>query len=358
MASLHSIFQDIADIISDESNIETLKHKIETNQLDWEKIVPVASSHLVIPLLYCKLKEKDLLEILPKDLNSYLEEITNQNRDRNKTILKEVKDISLLLNKHDIDHVFLKGVALMVSGSYKDIGERMIGDIDILVHPKQLFDAQNILLKHGYTAIETTFGQNFFEHKHLARLIPEKGLAAIEIHRKLLHKPVKNQLDTNRILKNKRSVNKITIPDFNDLLNHTILNFEINDYGYYYNYLGLRNTYDAIKLLKILPEKRLNRINQNKYFSSFVDKISVYFSLPIFIKKNRAVLSSGRIFRLKQKSSFIRNLIYKFLNIWQFGSVILNRFFMFLGNTDYRKEAINNRKRIQNLIHNKIKSFY
>ena len=60
MATLHSIFQDIADIISEDHNTEYLKLKIETDPFEWEKIVPVASSHLIIPLIYCKLKEKEL----------------------------------------------------------------------------------------------------------------------------------------------------------------------------------------------------------------------------------------------------------------------------------------------------------
>ncbi len=89
MASLHSIFQDIADIISDDTERESLKLKLETDAFDWEKIVPVASSHLIIPLIYCKLKEKDVLHLLPNDLKSYLEEITRQNRERNNTILKK-----------------------------------------------------------------------------------------------------------------------------------------------------------------------------------------------------------------------------------------------------------------------------
>ena len=32
-----------------------------------------------------------------------------------------------------IDHVFLKGTAMLASGYYEDIGERMVGDLDILI---------------------------------------------------------------------------------------------------------------------------------------------------------------------------------------------------------------------------------
>ncbi len=345
------------DIISDKSNQESLKLKIETDQFNWEKIVPVASSHLVIPLLYCKLEEKDLLDSLPKDLRLYLEEITNQNRDRNKTILREVKDISLLLNKHDIEHVFLKGAALLASGVYKDDGERMIGDIDILVHPKQLFQAQDLLVRNGYKAAKLNFGSKFSEHKHLARLIPETKLTAVEIHRKLLRRPVKDQLEPLKILHNKRLVSNITIAKNEDLLIHTILNFEVNDYGYYYNYLGLRNTYDVINLMKKMTEEGIDDLNQNKYFSSFINKAAIYFIIPS-PNNNSPFQFSTKLFLLKQKSSFIRNSIYKFLNIWQFGSILLNRFFLFIRDSDYRKDALKDRTRIFKNIKLKLKSFY
>ncbi len=350
MASLHTIFQDIADIISDKSNTESLRLKVETNQFDWEKIVPVASSHMVIPLLYCKLKEKDLLDSLPKDLLSYLEEITNQNRDRNKTILKEVKDISLLLNTHEIDHVFLKGAALLATGFYKDIGERMIGDIDILVHPEQLFQAQDLFVKDGYKGTKLNFGSKFFEHKHLARLISETKLAAVEIHRKLLHRPVKGQLDPVKILQDKRLVNSIAIPNNKDLLNHTILNFEINDYGYYYNYLGLRNTYDALIIQNKLTEEELKSVIRNRYLASFFKKISIYFKLPPISHRPNLMEFRRNLFLLKQHYTYIAMFSYRFLSIIQFLSILANRFILFVRNKSYREDALNDRKRIMQLI--------
>lgn len=358
MASLHSIFQDIAEIISDKPNKETLRLKIEADQFDWEKIVSVASSHLVIPLLYCKLKEKDLLDRLPEDLKSYLEEITNQNRDRNKTIIKEVKDISLLLNEHNIDHAFLKGAALLISGIYKDVGERMIGDIDILVHPEQLFQAQDLLEKDGYKGAKLNFGSKFVEHKHLARLIPETKLAAVEIHRKLLRSPVKCQLEPLKILFTKRLVNSVAIPNNKDLLIHTVLNFEINDYGYYFNYLGLRNTYDALTLLENIPEENLQLAIKNKYVSNFFQKVSMYFLVPLIFLNQKRFSFNKKMFLIKQKSKFFSKLLYKILNISQFVVIMINRFILFIHNSAYRSEALNDRTRVFKNIKLKLKSFY
>ena len=94
--------------------------------------------------------------------------------------------ISALFQKEGITHSFLKGSALLVAGYYKDLGERMIGDIDILVENSQLELAHNLLSKQDYDPVHVTFGHDYFEHKHLPRLIPKERLSAVEIHRKLI----------------------------------------------------------------------------------------------------------------------------------------------------------------------------
>ncbi len=355
MASLHSIFQDIADIISDESNTETLKLKIETNQLDWEKIVPVASKHLVIPLLYCKLKEKDLLDILPVDLQSYLEEITNQNRDRNKTIIKEVNEISLLFKKHEVDHVLLKGVALLISGIYNDIGERMIGDIDVLVNPDQLLKAQEILLQDDYTSAKESLTDKFIEQKHLPRLIPKTKLAAIELHRRLLHVKSNKILHEKDILKNKHTQKDIYIPDDKTLFLHGVLNFEVNDLGYYYNYLGLRNAYDGLILLEKLNTKQSSKYLTNKYVRSFFNKVSCYFSLIQLDPNDLKKTLSRSIFILKQKYRRLNTVHFFIFNLNDVISLISRRFLLFIINPSYRKASFKKRKQILSFVKSRIK---
>ena len=43
-----------------------------------------------------------------------------------KILLKEAKELSELLYKNNINHIFLKGTALLLSNVFEDIGERMI----------------------------------------------------------------------------------------------------------------------------------------------------------------------------------------------------------------------------------------
>ena len=65
-----------------------------------------------------------------------MKNITEINRERNKLIIDQAKEINKLLLMHNIKPIFLKGMAALVEGIYNDIGERMISDIDLIVSEK------------------------------------------------------------------------------------------------------------------------------------------------------------------------------------------------------------------------------
>ena len=136
MPNTHQTLQHIADILGFESDKTLLKARLESDTMDWDHLVRVGSSHLVLPAIYCRLKAKKLLHVLPQELESYLKEITALNRERNEQLLNEAQQISQWFQEADIDHVFLKGTAMLASGYYEDIAERMVGDIDILIQSK------------------------------------------------------------------------------------------------------------------------------------------------------------------------------------------------------------------------------
>ena len=116
-------------------NIRELQKKILI-KIDYKKFVKISSSHLIIPLIYSRLKRKNYINYLPQDLRSYLNQIYCLNRERNEILVNEVKEISKILNSHMINHVFIKGVSNIFSQIYQDPAERMVGDIDFLIEKK------------------------------------------------------------------------------------------------------------------------------------------------------------------------------------------------------------------------------
>ena len=114
MGNLINTYQLIADILSFKSDDSVLKYNLQNNkQANWDSLVKVGSSHLVLPAIYCSLKERRLLDQLPDDLNQYLLEITSINKNRNLGLINEAKSISELLTKHKIKHVFFSGCRLV-----------------------------------------------------------------------------------------------------------------------------------------------------------------------------------------------------------------------------------------------------
>jgi len=171
MSNQFKTLEIIGAILSFKYDTHLLKATLLEESTNWDEVVKLGSSQLVLPAIYCRLKEKHLLNYLPEDLILYLEEITTINRNRNLGILNEVQEISQLFNKHHINHVFLKGTALLVGNYYKDIGERMVGDIDVLVASNQLQKAYDLMLREEYKpTIESNSMLKIMDFRHLPRL--------------------------------------------------------------------------------------------------------------------------------------------------------------------------------------------
>ena len=61
-----------------------------------------------------------------------MKEIYTINKNRNIHLVKEISQISKILKSHNIKYRYIKGAYQITNHIYDDIGERMIGDIDLL----------------------------------------------------------------------------------------------------------------------------------------------------------------------------------------------------------------------------------
>ena len=76
--------------------------------------------------------------------------ITNLNRNRNKQIITQVKELNNLLLGNNIIPIFIKGTGNLISGLYEDIAERMVGDIDFIISKEDYPKAIKILKNEKY----------------------------------------------------------------------------------------------------------------------------------------------------------------------------------------------------------------
>ena len=117
---------------------------LKKTNVDWDAVVKVSTSHYVFPALYCNLKRVDFLKYLPVELVSYMQNITDLNREKNKQIIAQANELNKDLLANNIRPIFLKGTGNLLAGIYEDIGERMVGEL-ILFSQKKTIQKRLIL---------------------------------------------------------------------------------------------------------------------------------------------------------------------------------------------------------------------
>ncbi|WP_179004905.1 nucleotidyltransferase family protein [Winogradskyella forsetii] len=333
MGKLAITYQHIADILSFEVSNFQLEETLKNPAFNWDPLVVEGSKHLVLPAIYCRLKARNLLHLLPTDLKNYLEELTTINRNRNKALLSQVRAISKLLNEHHIEHVFLKGAALLASGCYQDNAERMVGDIDILVQETQVHEAFNLLNSNGYNNT-SGFDYEVKHFRHLDRLISKHELAAIEIHSQLLDKKHKSLIDLKSVLKSKSIIDGVAIPTTYYLSLHQIFNWQLIDKGHYYKFPNFKILYDVIKVNSDKDEALVSDLMRFKYGKSFLEIAKFYFKEFSHIQSNSYMiyisLSHKTLMSCKPIRVFVRKGKYA-LNF------LLKRLHLLLTNTSYTR---------------------
>lgn len=334
--TLQQTLQLIADILSFETSDALLESQLMAQTIDWDSIVTAASKHLMLPALYCRLDQKTFLKYLPEDLVLYLKELTDLNRSRNRQLLKETLEISQLFEKHHIRYTFIKGIALLSGNYYKDIGERMVGDIDILVDSANLDTAFNLLVAHGYSRF-VDFNYEVKNYRHLARQISDNHLGAVELHDQLLKHGYNYLIDKENFLENAQIVDGIRIPNATDLIRNAIFAHQINDDGYFLNTLRLKGIYDILSLKANKNEKLLRELFNQKYSSTFLRLSGLFFPELHVADINNSDIYHKKLFLLKMKYPKLRQTIYKikflYLNV-------MERLKLFCFNRSYRKHIL------------------
>lgn len=329
--------QIIADILSFENSTEALKEKMLSNSIDWEQFVFVASDYLVLTTCYCRLKEKQLLECIPKELELYLEEITAINRNRNITLFSEIKFIANIFNQNNINYVFLKGAAFLVKNHFEDFGERMLGDIDVLVDESQINESYQLLLNHNYKSTKQGISAKYFNHKHLPRLQSDTNLAAVEIHNNVLQNSYKGYLEVTDILKTKECVQQISVASDKHLLSHSILNFQANDLGHLYNRISIKSIYDLL-ILNRKCNYNLKDTYKASYFKTYFSIAKIFFK---DFKNHKTITFINILFLFKLKHAWLRRIIDGFITKFKFlKALFATRIWHFIRNKNYRKDII------------------
>lgn len=228
-------------------NLEEIEESLKSQKINWDLFVKISTSQLVLLTLYCNYKRNNLLQFLPDDLVAYMLEITSLNRDRNQQIIEQINELNSLLRQNGVNPIFIKGAGYLIQGLYDDSAERMVGDIDFLVSKNQYNLAVKILKENNYNQV-SGLEYPFPQFRHYPRLLNDDYIAAVEIHKDIIIEKYTSEFNYKVIKNNIIQNNGFFVLSIDDQKALCIFSNQINDYGFDYKTIGLKNAYDFLLL--------------------------------------------------------------------------------------------------------------
>ena len=324
-------------------NRDKIELILKTTDVDWDAVVKVSTAHYVFPALYCNFKRADFLKYLPRELVSYMQHITNLNRERNKKIIAQAQELNILLLANSITPIFLKGTGNLLEGLYEDIGERMVGDIDFLFSKKHFFKAIDILKNDSYS-IEKNQSGFLPGFRHYPKLVKQENIAAVEIHKEVIIEKYRCEFNCELISKDAQQINDFSVLSFENQLSLSIISNQINDYGFKLKNFSLRNAYDVFLLSKKVDTKKvISKFSLLKNpLNCFLANCNLVFGdleSIIYYKTNESetYLREFNKSLFKSKSNQKINFILIKINLSRRFSIVCKSIF----NREYRKWLLN-----------------
>ncbi len=134
-----------------ENTLLQIHSAIGKEQIIWINILQLSGTERCTPLLYVRLNQHDLFSNLPTAIQSIITKAYQNNLKRNNTLKDGLINLLAEFEKQNINSLLLKGAATFCDNYYGDPGARVMGDLDILVHPEHIEKCKAILITQGYT---------------------------------------------------------------------------------------------------------------------------------------------------------------------------------------------------------------
>jgi len=257
---------------------------IDPDNINFEKLIKLASGHLMLPALFFNIQKKKVSYLFPKDFIEYIKNIFEINKARNRILLSEAKELSELFYKNNIKHIFLKGTALLLSNVFEDIGERMVGDIDFIIQHKDEEKVKKVLEKNNYcTSSNHVDLYRVFKPKHLPRMVNKNKTIAIEPHLELLSPKYRGFFNSKKLINTfKEEIIAIKTPNEPFLFDHCIYALQFEDKGFFNSNHSHRSIYDIYKLncKKSLTIKNISKDIFIKHFFLTIAEFKI-FDIPV-----------------------------------------------------------------------------
>jgi hypothetical protein len=217
-----------------------LQGQAPASTTDWMAVIQLANLSAVTPALSCV--ASSLLEQVPADVRTYLDEILRRNLLRNEYLAGQLFEAVAKLNASGIIPTLIKGTALLAA-SPSATKYRMLCDLDILLSPAEIDLGLKSLSQIGYRFVEeATFG-------HSVVIERPEDVGQIDLHRLL---PSCGRLDapdvTSKLLVRDGLTARVLTPTYQMLL--LIYHDQFHDRDYWTARIDLRHLLDLRELVR------------------------------------------------------------------------------------------------------------
>ena len=152
-------------------------------EIDWERILPLARRHGVLPLFYWQLTRRpasgDWDVTVPGEVHELLRRNFYAAAARAMVAKRQLAQVLQALAEAGVSTLVVKGAA--IGAHYPDPALRSYGDLDVVVPRYQLEQAATALAKIGYRGSDQRQWR-LDRHFHLSPLHSEDGRLTVEVH--------------------------------------------------------------------------------------------------------------------------------------------------------------------------------
>jgi len=216
--------------------------------IKWDYLLRMAYRHNVVPTLYTCLN-KTQSDKIPPDTLKELRDVFMFTIQRNLYLTSELVKLIDLLKANEIDVLPYKGPALSMT-AFSDLTSRVFGDLDLILHKKDILKAKSLLAEHGFYPLENyTPSQEkaLLELNHAYELHRKKGEVTIELHWQITDTYFDSPLKPDDLWKSLGEV-ELGNKKVDDLSLENML-IVLCIHGGWHRWVGLKWVYDIVGIL-------------------------------------------------------------------------------------------------------------
>ncbi len=177
---------------------------IDINAYPWETLIRQSRRTNLISRVAKILEENHILEKLPHSPRQHFKNAITLATANARSARLEANEVYQYLHKNKIDCVLLKGAAYVYLGNRASLG-RLFSDTDIMVHPKQLLEAEKVLVHSGWTPETLDVHDQKYYRQWMHEIPPLRHMkrqTSLDVHHSIIPPISPEKLDAEKLWEN------------------------------------------------------------------------------------------------------------------------------------------------------------